>query len=77
MANSTKNLISQIQQTDENNRVNTYDIGTKFSNVRLDENTTYSLKDFYDAFMTGAQFTYTGSVQPTSNNVKVWYDTSN
>ena len=70
------NPISQIKQTDENNVQHTYDIGAKFSNVRLDENTAYSLKDFYDAFVADAQFTYTGSTQPVSNNVKVWYDTT-
>lgn len=70
------NPIFQIKQTNESSEETVYDLGTLFSNVRLDDHPGYSLKDFYEKFMSEAQFIYTGDKEPTSSNIKVWYETT-
>lgn len=53
-----------------------YPIGALFSQVRDDDNPALSLKTIMDSFLNKAQFIFQGNTEPTSTNVKVWYDTT-
>lgn len=53
-----------------------YPIGASFSEVRDDDDPTLSLKIIMDSLLKKAHFIKQGSQEPTSKNVKVWYDTT-
>jgi hypothetical protein len=60
-----------------------YDIGTTFDKIFLDKTSSFSLKNIYDylfdkdkGFFSNAHFIRMSAEQPTSENVKVWFDTS-
>ena len=72
-----KNPIYKIKQLLTNNSWSKdYEIGVLFSNVRDDDDTRLSLKIIMDSFLNNAQFIFQGSKEPVSENVKVWYDTT-
>lgn len=72
------NPIYKIKQRLSNNKDwgQEHDIGVLFSNVRDDNDPRLSLKTIMDSFLNNAQFIYQGSKEPSSKNVKVWYQTT-
>ena len=70
--------IYKISQLEEDGKTwsEEYEFAVNATNVtcNLPDNVSFSLDQFIKNLMTNAHFIHTGTKQPNSTNVKVWYD---
>lgn len=70
----TAHIITSLESQNES-----FNLGANFDNVYLNDENDFSLLDLYNhynSFLTANLFTAYGKVEPTAQNINVWYDTT-